>query len=357
MRDAQKEKELSAHLKELLNEQNPYAELFDEEQLLLSDTSDNLSDEFKTAAATGETPKEIPELLLKPFITVQTSYSQLSRNLSSYRDIDKSEEYTAEDTAIVNKEKKLPGGRVIGDALHRVIEELLGVSDLRAALRDENRLIDITGKYLKRSGVLNLSSTQKYEDAIKKALQYINNALTAPLTLSCGTTTAIADIPKRDRIPEMEFLLSFQPHWIGGFMDLVFRVRNENHSLHPYRYYIVDWKSDNLKSFDCETINEHCINSHYDLQAKIYCHALDKYLRGILAGRYNPEQNLGGSLHLFLRGFDCDSINGNNKNLWMRKASPIEDENELEKHIFTSCTPKGCHISNPGQSPGYMAII
>ena len=133
----------------------------------------------------------------------------------------------------------------------------------------------------------------------------------------------------------MEFLLSFDPHWIGGFMDLVFRVKNENHPPHPYRYYIVDWKSDNLKNYDSDSINQHCTNSHYDLQAKIYCRALDKYLKGILADRYNPAQNLGGSLHLFLRGFKTGSTDGVNTNLWMKKASPIEDENELEKHILT----------------------
>ena len=131
-------------------------------------------------------------------------------------------------------------------------------------------------------------------------------------------------------------------------MDLVFRVKNENHTPHPYRYYIVDWKSDNLKNFHYETINQHCIKNHYDLQAKIYCHALHKYLKGILADRYDPSQNLGGSLHLFLRGFDSGSINENNANLWMRNASPIDDENELQKHIFTSLTPTGCHINNLG---------
>ncbi|MCL2690117.1 MAG: hypothetical protein FWE57_09785, partial [Chitinispirillia bacterium] len=120
---------------------------------------------------------------------------------------------------------------------------------------------------------------------------------------------------------------------IGGFMDLVFRVKNEDYPPHPYRYYIVDWKSDSLKNFDGDSINQHCIKSRYDLQAKIYCIALDKYLKGILRDRYDQSQNLGGSLHLFLRGFDPGSINKNNTNLWMRKASPIEDENELLRHF------------------------
>ncbi|MDR2728550.1 MAG: UvrD-helicase domain-containing protein [Chitinispirillales bacterium] len=329
MRNTEKERELSPHLKELLNSQNPYIELFNEEQFSLSGSSNKNIGELNTAETPSIAPKKIPELLLKPYITLQTSYSQLSRNLSSFRDIDRSEEYGAEDTAAENIRGKLPGSRAVGDALHRMIEELLSVSDLRAALRDEKRLADITCKYLKRGGVLNLASAQECEEAVKEASQYINSALSAPLTLTCGAKIAIADIPKRDRIPEMEFLLSFPPNWIRGFMDLVFRVKNENHPPHPYRYYIVDWKSDNLKNFNRETINEHCISGHYDLQAKIYCLALDKYLKGILAQRYNPLQNLGGSIHLFLRGFNSDSSGETGENLWIKPASPTEDENEL----------------------------
>ena len=337
MRGAEKEGELSPRLKELIKEQNPYTELFDEDKFLSPDLSNNSFHNEKTnTESSSAIPKEIPNLLLKPFITIQTSYSQLSRKLNSHRDIDKSEEYSDDDTVSENNEKKLPGGRAVGDALHRVIEELLSIPDLRTALGDENYLANITAKYLKRGGVLNLSSIEESEDAVKEASQYIKNALTAPLSLPCGVTIDIAGIPKHNRIPEMEFLLSSPPHWIGGFMDLVFRVRNESYTPHPYRYYIVDWKSDNLNFFDQETIRRHCINSHYDLQAKIYCRALHKYLKGVLANRYDPAQNLGGSLHLFLRGFKTDSISGINTNLWMRKAAPAEDENDLQKYILNN---------------------
>jgi len=337
MRGAEKEGELSPRLKELIKEQNPYTELFDEDKFLSPDLSNNSFHNEKTnTESSSAIPKEIPNLLLKPFITIQTSYSQLSRKLNSHRDIDKSEEYSDDDTVSENNEKKLPGGRAVGDALHRVIEELLSIPDLRTALGDENYLANITAKYLKRGGVLNLSSIEESEDAVKEASQYIKNALTAPLSLPCGVTIDIAGIPKHNRIPEMEFLLSSPPHWIGGFMDLVFRVRNESYTPHPYRYYIVDWKSDNLNFFDQETIRRHCINSHYDLQAKIYCRALHKYLKGVLANRYDPAQNLGGSLHLLLRGFKTDSISGINTNLWMRKAAPAEDENDLQKYILNN---------------------
>ncbi|MCL2689804.1 MAG: UvrD-helicase domain-containing protein, partial [Chitinispirillia bacterium] len=202
----EKEKELSAHLKALIDQQNPFIELFDDRQLLLSDSSDNIIDESKTITVQSINPKEIPELFLTPFITKLTSYSQLSRNLSSYRDVDKSEEDDVEDIITESNASKLPGGRIIGDALHRIIEELLDMSDLHTILKNENRLVDITDKYLKRSNVFNLSSTKEYENAVKEASRYINCALTTPLTLPCGTKTAIAGINKCGRIPEMEFL-------------------------------------------------------------------------------------------------------------------------------------------------------
>jgi exodeoxyribonuclease V beta subunit len=40
---------------------------------------------------------------------------------------------------------------------------------------------------------------------------------------------------------------------------------------------------------------------HYPLQALLYLVALHRYLRWRLPG-YDPEQNLGGVLYLFLRG-------------------------------------------------------
>ncbi|MDR0307713.1 MAG: UvrD-helicase domain-containing protein [Chitinispirillales bacterium] len=328
--------DLSPHLKELLNQQNPDTALFDE---LQSSSTDDTSTELKTTETIFAIPKEIPELNLKPFIIRQTSYSQLSRNLSGNRDVDRSEEYYAFGITAENKSEaplSLPGGRLTGDALHRAIEELLGRQDLRKTLMDKKAVENITGKYLKRNGVLDYASTKENAAAVSQASQYIKNALTSPLTLpgSAGAVI-IADLPESDLVPEMEFLLSFAPHWIRGFMDLVFRIRNDKHPAHPYRYYIVDWKSDCLKNFTQDAINRYCIDNHYDFQAKVYSHALNKYLKSILGTRYNPVENIGGSLHLFLRGFDSACGSGVNENTWVRSANPAADEDELRSRFLS----------------------
>jgi hypothetical protein len=100
-------------------------------------------------------------------------------------------------------------------------------------------------------------------------------------------------------------------------MDLVFRVKNNNHPAHPYRYYIIDWKSNILDNYDKENAKKCCDDNNYLLQAQIYSLALDKYLRGILRERYNRDENLGGSFHVFIRGVSS---------YWYRDADPQKDE-------------------------------
>jgi hypothetical protein len=107
-------------------------------------------------------------------------------------------------------------------------------------------------------------------------------------------------------------------------MDLVFRVKNDRHPPHPYKYYIIDWKSDTLDSYDEDTVKQYCLDKHYLLQAQIYSLALNKYLQGILGERYDINENFGGSFHVFIRGTNS---------YWHRSPDPREDE-EFENILW-----------------------
>jgi len=276
--------------------------------------------------ASDQIDKKIQALVLPGRICRQTSYSEISRRVASDRFADHSEEENDTDTVVAANAQRplLPGGASTGDALHLAIEEILGRAGT-ANLTTVNTSVDtIVKKYLEKNKVLHhCGSPAAQGRAIDAAVAYINGALTAPLTLAMDGTVRIGDLALSDRIAEMEFFLSVGPHWVHGFMDLVFRLENRN-AQHPWRYYVLDWKSDQLEQFDEEHLQSCVQERHYDLQSKLYCHALDKHLKGLLGSDYDPGQNLGGSIVVFLRSFQATQPAGA-CHAWTRTARPEED--------------------------------
>jgi exodeoxyribonuclease V beta subunit len=271
---------------------------------------------------------DIRTLDLPGRVSRQTSYSELSREVDADRTLDRSEEVFEADDANAMQEKAqrpvLPGGKQTGDALHLVIEELLRAEKINDLIRNNDSLTASVHRYLKRNGVFKyLSDVEAQTQAVMAAVAYIKGALTTPLALPSGEAVTIADLPPADRVPEMEFLLGAAPHWVHGFMDLVFRVRNDN-AAHPWRYFVLDWKSDQLERFEPAAIDAHMQERHYDLQARIYCHALDTWLKAILGDGYDPDTNLGGAVYVFVRGFNDPGVAGI-KNTWCRHAEPRQD--------------------------------
>ena len=144
------------------------------------------------------------------------------------------------------------------------------------------------------------------------------------MRLPDGTTLDnIASLDPADRITEMEFLLQVAPHWLHGYMDLVFRIENPDSRNHPWRYFVLDWKSDLLPRYDETTIRGCITRRHYDLQARLYSHALDKYLQGILGAVYDPEKHLGGAFYLFMREHESQPLG--KSSVWTYGSSPKND--------------------------------
>lgn len=83
-----------------------------------------------------------------------------------------------------------------------------------------------------------------------------------------------------------------------GFADLVFE--------HQGRYWVLDYKSNALGVQDAdytESAMEGAMLEHrYDVQAALYLLALHRLLKARLGPAYQPAQQLGGAIYLFLRG-------------------------------------------------------
>jgi exodeoxyribonuclease V beta subunit len=85
-----------------------------------------------------------------------------------------------------------------------------------------------------------------------------------------------------------------------GFADLVFE--------HEGRYWVLDYKSNHLGADDAaytaQALDAAMAHHRYEVQAALYMLALHRLLRARLGEAYNPVQQLGGAVYLFLRGID-----------------------------------------------------
>jgi len=85
-----------------------------------------------------------------------------------------------------------------------------------------------------------------------------------------------------------------------GFADLVFA--------HEGRYWVLDYKSNHLGADDAaytaQALDAAMAHHRYEVQAALYMLALHRLLRARLGDAYDPAQQLGGAVYLFLRGID-----------------------------------------------------
>ena len=91
--------------------------------------------------------------------------------------------------------------------------------------------------------------------------------------------------------PEAEFIYSEPPHFIKGFIDLIFEIEN--------KIYVIDWKTNLLPSYDKKALDLAMLDQDYYLQAALYQTALQRYLKG---------RSYGGTYYIFLRGLPNEGI-------------------------------------------------
>ncbi len=135
----------------------------------------------------------------------------------------------------------------------------------------------------------------------------------------------LADLPAAQRRPEMEFHFSLAParvdallaqlHAHGqvaqrqgfgtrerleglmtGFIDLVYE--------HEGRYYLLDYKSNQLPDYGPDALADAIAHSEYDLQFLLYSVALHRWLGLRIAG-YRYDRHFGGVRYLFCRGLQA----------------------------------------------------
>jgi len=216
---------------------------------------------------------------------------------------------------------RFPRGAGPGNFLHERLEWM--ASEGFDRIDDENFRAQLTQK-IERAGWAN-----RREDAMAW-LQTIATTTLPPLGASLAELAASSTV-----LPEMEFWFPSRQldvgaldrlcrrHLLGnvqrpvlperqlhgmlkGFMDLVFEIDG--------RYWVLDYKSNALGTGDAAYTKTAMANGmaghRYDIQGAIYMLAVHRLLRARLGDDYQPEQQLGGAVFLFLRGIANPATHG-----------------------------------------------
>ena len=84
---------------------------------------------------------------------------------------------------------------------------------------------------------------------------------------------------------------------LTGSMDLVLQ--------HDGRYWVVDYKSNKLPSYNSATLQDAVLHKRYDVQYVLYTLALHRLLK-VRLPNYDYAQHMGGAVYLFLRGIHAE---------------------------------------------------
>jgi len=169
------------------------------------------------------------------------------------------------------------------------------------------------------------ASWLQLDDAPRAQLEpWLQAVVQTPLPLHAlnATSLTLRDLSTEHMWPEMEFNLEvshvsataldqlIQSHvfegtprpalqarvmqgMLTGSMDLVLQ--------HDGRYWVVDYKSNKLPSYDSATLQDAVLHKRYEVQYVLYTLALHRLLKVRLPG-YDYAQHMGGAVYMFLRG-------------------------------------------------------
>jgi exodeoxyribonuclease V beta subunit len=127
----------------------------------------------------------------------------------------------------------------------------------------------------------------------------------------------LCDVPRDDRIEELEFLLpaaelkrafpqsaadGVEDWFLTGFMDLLFRREG--------KLYLLDWKTNVLPAYGPTEVTEAMDEANYHLQYRLYLRALDGWLQRVHGPRTRLEDHVGGVYYLFVRGMNGSDDGG-----------------------------------------------
>ena len=217
------------------------------------------------------------------------------------------------DNPTVKAKTLLPRGTVSGNIFHEIME-ILCKSDAQeegvdfttacdeAMQEEDSPLMELIRKVMRKHSLTNRTGDK--DSTEKVLLRMVQNALKTPIKIG-EAEFCLKDIPKKDRLAEVEFVVSEQNCLVdlpadrdgalNGKIDLLVRSGET--------VFVLDWKTNSLPDYDEVSVKEEMDEAGYHLQYKIYSLAASEWLkpRGL---------TLGGVAYLFVRGGEVGERSG-----------------------------------------------
>lgn len=283
--------------------------------LAIADSGRDLSESVKTGADAGLRidPARIANLALASRTQALSSYSAISRAQAApgpegrWARAEEHEHVPALDptnsvpaTSVEPPDAWLPRGATTGDAVHELLEALLGFPDLSWARGQDlpGWVGDLATRCLRVHGL----PAGLNERLGRLAMRLLGSPM--PVA-GCASPVRLCDLPLHDRKPEVEFHCALdgrgnlvlsgehlddaaRPGWLVGYIDLLFR--------HEGAWHVLDWKTTTLPTYEPSALEEGMLEHDYRLQASLYTH---------VAGQGRIEAG-GGAVYVFLRAVAGD---------------------------------------------------
>lgn len=225
----------------------------------------------------------------------------------------------------------MPGGRLVGDVVHAVLENALKSGKVRHASRDKifrqvtvllepaMERMQLEARWLKPlaetlTTCLAEALTIGDDECCLSEIESRSLATEVPFLLRLGgsaefstqkiaaafkssTDTLLQDYTKRVRAMSLAGLQGF----LAGFVDLVFEANG--------KWFVADYKTNflgpNVSDYSNERLSAAMFEHDYLLQAGLYSVAVGRLLEQRLPS-FNLQTDFGGVVYLFLRGFSTD---------------------------------------------------
>ncbi len=127
---------------------------------------------------------------------------------------------------------------------------------------------------------LRFTPLEPWKEAVQ---QMVRQSVTLPLTAD-GEFFALSELEPQQLQVEMEFLFTTPPHFVKGFIDLVFFRRG--------KVYFIDWKTNWLEQYDPSSLQAAMQTHDYGLQVELYAEAIRRHF----------QADFGAAFYLFVRG-------------------------------------------------------
>jgi len=265
----------------------------------------------RTASATqagGRASDEIPTLLTEEWEATPSPPSALASDLEK-TPLQK----------ITEAQRKLFSGSRFGNVLHSTLEttDFAAWAHWQPGQNAPDGQLEAITQALHMYGY----ETTEMEAGIDVVTHLIGQTLTVTLPEG-GTLHSLLPTQRR---AEIEFHFSMQPVAVSNLLRLLhmhgvvrqrqgFGLRRQLEGLmtgkidltytREGRWYVLDYKSNQLADYRAEALAIAMQHSEYDLQGLIYTLALHRWLRFRLGSDYDYARHFGGIRYLFCRGLD-----------------------------------------------------